>query len=72
MANKRFGVQPTDDGDFIVTSLSPSIEPEEYNIFCSASEIIDVLRNISDFDDEDFQDFCENHEYGDCEELSRY
>ena len=72
MSNTPYKVTPTEDEDFIVASLSPSIDECEYNLFCSAGEIIEVLRIISQFDNTEFKEFCEQHEYEDCEELSRY
>jgi len=58
--------------DFIVTSTSTSIDPDEFNVFCSAGEIIEVIRVTREMDEEEFRDFCEEHEYGMLEELSRY
>ena len=65
--NKTFNVNPLKNGlevdGFVITSLDPEIEYDEYNVYCSTIELPLILASLKNTSTEEFVEFCETHEY---------
>jgi len=64
--NKSFNVYPIKNGPvvdgFVITSLDPKLEHDNYNVFSSIVELPLILASLKNTTTEEFMEFCETHE----------